>query len=161
MNQDQLDDLFYILKTSNKEEVIQQTIEEIWQMWMVGLSPAVSFLMDRGCKAMSDDNFTDAIHDFTVIIAQLPDYAEGWNKRATALYLRGDYKKSIADIKKTLELEPRHFGALSGWATICLIIGDETKALSLFQQLAQIYPNRKGLRNKIKTLSKKLGLDGN
>jgi len=161
MNKEQLDHLFQLLRTSQKEDEIQQTIEDIWQVWMTELSPAVGLLMDRGCKAMADGDFTEAIHDFSTIISEMPEYAEGWNKRATALYLRGDYKRSIDDIQKTLELEPRHFGALSGWATICLIIGDEQKALSLFRELEQIYPNRKGLRKKINTLSTKLGLDDN
>ncbi|MGB0524956.1 MAG: tetratricopeptide repeat protein [Flammeovirgaceae bacterium] len=160
MDQKKLNNLFHILKTSEEEEEIQKTIEKVWQVWMISGEADLDFLMEKGCKAMSDGNFSDAITDFSMIIDKNPNYAEGWNKRATAFYLRGDYKKSIDDIKVTLELEPRHFGALSGWATICLIIGDELGAFHAFRKLESIYPNRKGLKKKINTLSKKLGLDG-
>lgn len=161
MNKEELNKLFDVLRSSDDNTIIQESIEKVWQIWMISGESDIDFLMERGCKAMSDSNFNTAIDDFSTIIAKSPSYAEGWNKRATAFYLRGDYKKSIDDIKETLKHEPRHFGALSGWATICLIIGDEFGALHAFKRLEQIYPNRKGLKKKIETLSKKLGLDDN
>ena len=74
-----------------------------------------------------------------VVIA--PDFAEGWNKRATVHYLMGNYDKSLSDVAKTLALEPRHFGALSGRGLIYIELEDEKRALEAFEEALAIHPN--------------------
>jgi Flp pilus assembly protein TadD len=78
---------------------------------------------------------------FSQIVANFPDFAEGWNKRATLYYLVGNTDASIEDIKKTLELEPRHFGALSGLGLVYLQQGKLALAEEAFQQLITVHPN--------------------
>ena len=89
--------------------------------------------MDRG-------EFGDAVSVFTRLIELRPDYAEGWNKRATAYFLMREMENSVADIERTLALEPRHFGALSGMGLIFLSREDFHGALDAFRQVLKIYP---------------------
>ena len=74
------------------------------------------------------------------VIALVPDYSEGWNRRATLHYMMRNYVKSMADIEQTLALEPRHFGALSGMASILASRGHDDKALEIYEHLLSIYP---------------------
>jgi hypothetical protein len=87
---------------------------------------------------------------------QRPTWAEGWNKRATAHYLRGGYRASLLDIQETLRLEPRHFGALSGWAAMQQLLGDERGALRILQRLSRLCPQMPGLQARIRDLRDQL-----
>ena len=82
-----------------------------------GWRPATPLLdkrLENGMRALSADDYALAIQEFTFLIEAAPEYAEGWNKRATAHYLRGEYKASLRDAREALRREPRHFGALRG-----------------------------------------------
>jgi len=84
--------------------------------------------------------------DVDQILKAKPDFAEGWNKRATVYFLMGDYEKAIADIDRTLQLEPRHFGALSGLGMSNMKLGRDAAAADAFRRLINIdplYPNAK------------------
>ena len=96
-------------------------------------------------RALGADDHTRAIAEFDQLIAAAPAYAEGWNKRATAYYLRGEYRASLLDIAETLRREPRHFGALSGWATILRQLGEARRALRVLNRLAELCPHLPGL----------------
>jgi tetratricopeptide (TPR) repeat protein len=74
------------------------------------------------------------------IIVSNPDYAEGWNQRATIDYLLGDYQDSLKDIAETLKREPRHFGALSGKVLVLLKLGDKTGARAALVKALEIDP---------------------
>ena len=85
---------------------------------------------------------------FTRVIEKKPDFAEGWNKRATTYFMMGEFDKSMLDINQTLKLEPRHFGALDGMALIFLHLKQYNKAIKIYDQMLIIFPNNKNIINK-------------
>jgi len=111
---DRLDDLFVTLALSSDLPTIRATESEIWSIWFEHPNTDVEELMQMGVTRMNYNRYADAMLIFSQLIESFPDYAEGWNRRATLHYILGNYDESIADIEKVLELEPRHFGALSG-----------------------------------------------
>jgi hypothetical protein len=86
----------------------------IWQRWMESGDPRVDAQLLRGVQAMAQRDHRAALSAFDAIVAAAPGFAEGWNKRATVHWLRGDHAASLRDIDRTLALEPRHFRALEG-----------------------------------------------
>ena len=101
---------------------------------------------------MSAQDGETALIAFNEIISKLPSYAEVWNKRATLFYLAGEHELSIADIKKTLALEPRHFGAISGLGLVYMAVGREREALDAFERALEIHPHMKGAKTHIREL---------
>ncbi len=105
---------------------------------------------------MTDGRNEEALAAFTKATDTQRDFAEAWNKRATANYLLGRYEASVLDIQKTLELEPRHFGALSGLGLINLALGREREALKAFEAARQIHPFLPGSETHIRELREKI-----
>jgi tetratricopeptide (TPR) repeat protein len=97
-------------------------------------------LMEKGLTLMAEDEYEAALKAFDDMVAHAPDFAEGWNKRATVEFVLGDYTASMADIAHTLKLEPRHFGALAGLGQVELALGNRTAALDAFNQALAIDP---------------------
>jgi tetratricopeptide (TPR) repeat protein len=119
-----------------------QSVEgAIWSIWVQSDDGAVRGLMQDGVNAMSRGDYPHALGKFEQMVVVAPDFAEGWNKRATVHYLLGNYAQSLADIAKTLALEPRHFGALSGRGLIYIALQDEARALKAFDAALAIHPN--------------------
>ncbi len=139
-----LDGLFERLKTADVEESARIDTE-IWIEWSKSGSPALDLLLQRGRDAMDIGDIGLAIEHFTAIIDQAPDFAEGWNARATAFYQVGEYGPSIADIAKVLQLNPRHFGALSGLAAILEDSGKPERALEVYKAALAIHPHLEGV----------------
>lgn len=114
-----LNALFDKLKTGSDEEA--RAIErQIWQIWVEHKNPEIARLMQRGMAALNEDDAQEALDTFGQVVRADKNFAEGWNKRATVEFVMGDFDASIADIERTLALEPRHFGALSGLGQIYL-----------------------------------------
>ena len=107
--------------------------------------PGVESAMFQGVEAMKLQQFEQAFGHFSQLIKLAPDYAEGWNKRATVLYLMGRFKESEADVMRTLELEPRHFGALSGQGLIRIALQDWTGAIFFLESALKINPHMYGV----------------
>ena len=116
----------------------------------------VDGIMRQGIAAMRSGRFNDAIGHFGEIVGMAPDFAEGWNKRATAYYLNDDLRESVQDIQRTLELEPRHFGAISGIGLIFLKRGDPLGALDAFEAVLEIHPLSRGTRYRVEMLRQEL-----
>lgn len=154
----ELDSLFQALKVAKSPLGIERLQANIWQVWLETGQPEVDQQMAQGITAMSDQEYGEAIEYFTQIIENHPGYAEAWNKRATAYYLRGDYKASIDDIEQTLAREDRHFGALSGLVSIYRTIGDDRGALRTLERLAAIIPADQNVQQQIQQLHGKLGI---
>ena len=155
-----LDDLFARLRTATAPLEIEALQSGIWQAWLSTGDHALDKTLEAGMRAMSAGDHTRAIQEFGQLITAAPDYAEGWNKRATAYYLRGEYRASLLDIAETLRREPRHFGALSGQATILRQLGENRRALRVLNRLAGICPHLPGLTAQHRELRERLEEDG-
>lgn len=140
-----LDDLFTRLRTATAPVEIEALQSGIWQIWLTTDDPALDKNLEAGMRAMSAGDHTLAIAVFDQLIAAAPAYAEGWNKRSTAHFLRGEYRASLLDIAETLRREPRHFGALGGQAIILRQLGETRRALRVLARLAELCPHLPGL----------------
>jgi tetratricopeptide (TPR) repeat protein len=132
--------LFNDLKKAPSGDAAAEIEAKIWGIWLQANDPAIDKLMTEGSDAMGTADFKTALNRFNSIIAKKPDFAEGWNKRATLYYMMGDYKDSLADIDHTLELEPRHIGALSGLGLVNMQLEKEESAADAFQRVLDIDP---------------------
>ena len=110
-----------------------------------------------GARRIDGSALDRAERFFTEMVEKKPEFAEGWNKRATVRYLARNFEGSIADIDKTLALEPRHFGALSGLGLVYLAMGNEAKALAAFKRALAVHPHLPGTADKIEELEERLG----
>ncbi len=136
----QLNGLFAELKAQTHPGLAQVTAQKIWQIWLSPINERSSELMAQGSAAMRTGNLRDAIAIFSELIEHDPDYAEGWNKRATVWFYLGNDELSQADIDETLKREPRHFGALSGLAMIHLRQGRNQAAVDAARAAQRVYP---------------------
>lgn len=146
-----LDELFSALQQAD-ETSWQEIEDQIWEEWSQSGSPTMDMLLIRGQSEMAMGDLDAAIDDFTVITENAPDFAEGWNARATAYYMVDLYGPSIADISRVLALEPRHFGALSGLGAILEQTGDLEQAKAAYEAALAIHPQRPDLREAVERL---------
>lgn len=138
------------------QDVRRLAEEALWAIWSRSGSPHVDDLLRTGGHLMSRGSLWQAVQFFDEVISQKPGFAEGYNKRATAWYLLGSYKKSLADIELTLHRNPYHFGALSG-AGYCMIrLKRYGEAVVFLQRALEINPNLDGVRELIGALTKRL-----
>ncbi len=128
----------------------------IWQIWLDGGDSTLNELMVQGIEAVSANRLRDAVGRFTDLILAAPAFAEAWNKRATVYYLMDRHEDSVRDIERTLALEPRHFGAISGMGLIFLERGDEEGALHAFEKVLEIHPHARGARFQVERLREQL-----
>jgi tetratricopeptide (TPR) repeat protein len=146
-----LDQLFDRLKTAEAAEA-GRIESEIWIEWSKSGSPALDLLLQRGRDAMAFGDLVQAIEHFTAIIDQDPAFAEAWNARATAFYQAGEFGPSVADIARVLELNPRHFGALSGLGMILEDAGKPERALEVYRAALKIHPHLEGVIQSVERL---------
>jgi len=135
-----LDRLFAQLRVAPDEVAAHQIDQQIWTRWTVPSDPVLAGRMREALAARFTGNLTAAVRLLDKLILDYPDYAEAWNQRATMYYLMGDFEHSIADCGKVLELEPRHFGALSGRALMYLQLGRRALALKDMAAALAVHP---------------------
>ena len=137
----ELDALFArLLITDNQAEAVGIT-NRIWTVWRAHDDDQIMTLMSRGMRSMRAANLTKAVEHFSEVIRIDPQFAEGWNARATAYYNMGEYGLSTRDVKATLRLEPRHFGALSGQGMIYMALDNLDDALFFFERALDVNPH--------------------
>lgn len=158
MREEKLDSLFAALQLAEEDNLQQEIEGRIWEIWMESGNPQVNQIMKIGVEQMGQESYKQAINSFSKIIEAAPDYAEGWNKRATAYFLRGDFKASLKDIEETLAREKRHFGAISGRLSIQSLIGDNKGSLESLRKLHELLPHEEQLEKEIQKLEEKLGI---
>ena len=135
-----LDLLFAQLQKAQSIEVAQVVSNRIWTIWQTNDKDSINILMRQGVRAMQTGDFATAYDYFSTMTDLEPEFAEAWNKRATVLFLIGDLDASIADVKRTLALEPRHFGALTGLGMINDALEDEEAALQAYEAALDLNP---------------------
>jgi tetratricopeptide (TPR) repeat protein len=113
----------------------------VWQVWSRADDPEVDALFQRGVEQMNQGAAEGAIDTFSAIIRKKPDFAEGWNKRATIYFLIGEYEKSLADCAEVVKRNPDHFGVLAGYGQIYLQLDQPERALDYFQRALKVNPN--------------------
>lgn len=151
-----LDPLFTALGEAETADAASAIEAEIWEIWQETDDSASARLMRQGSDAMARRVFPVAILSFNRLIDRAPDFAEAWNRRATLHYLMGNDAASIADIERTLALEPRHFGALSGLGLIMLRNQRPAAALRSFEAALELHPHLPAARIHIEELRKLL-----
>ena len=133
-----------------------QVIEaQIWLIWMDAKDGPTDTLMQLGLGAMQSGNLAGALELFDAVTLQKPDFAEGWNKRATVLYMLGAYDRSAEDVTKVLELEPRHFGALAGLGMIDTELNKPEAAIEAFERALKLHPQLPGVKQRLEMLKRK------
>ncbi len=152
--------LFDELKTAAGPVEEQSIEQQIWTIWLEARDPAVQALLDEGVDAMDGGEYPAALEAFNQVVTVAPEFAEGWNKRATVRYLLGDLQESLADIVTTLKLEPRHFGALSGRGMIYVRQRELEQALTAFEDALEISPQMIGPRVNAEAIRRALGQRG-
>ncbi|MDJ0968777.1 MAG: tetratricopeptide repeat protein [Kiloniellales bacterium] len=151
-----LDRLFEQLYHAPDPVVARAVEHAIWNIWLSSDDDVINALMAEGVAAMQRRDYPAALRSFDSMVELAPDFAEGWNKRATLYYLMGAYQNSLNDIVRTLELEPRHFGALSGRGMILHDLGRNEEALTAFEAALDVNPQMPGARVNVEALRKLL-----
>jgi tetratricopeptide (TPR) repeat protein len=151
-----LEVLFAQLKAAPDALAAQEVEAAIWHIWVRSDDNVIGILMGQGLEAMARSDIRAALGKFDQIVKIAPDFAEGWNKRATVHYLLGNYTESLDDIERTLRLEPRHFGALSGRGLVLLQLEDMKAALESFESALKIHPKLSGARHNAKALRREI-----
>lgn len=135
-------------ETSDWERVEDQIID----IWSRSGSISIDLLLQRGRDAMDVDDYRAAVEHFTALTDHAPDFAEGWNMRATAFYLIDEFGLAIEDLGRTLALNPKHFGALNGLGVILENIQDSKNALLAYRAAYEINPHRDNVIEAIERL---------
>lgn len=148
--------LFKNLHGAPNLETAQAIEVQIWHIWFQNDDNAIVLLMEQGEAAMGRRAYDSALRSFNQVIQIAPDFAEGWNRRATLYYLMGRYDDSLADIEKTLALEPRHFGALSGRGLVYSALEELDLALRSFEAALAVNPHMVGARINAEAIRKNL-----
>ncbi|MDE0636243.1 MAG: tetratricopeptide repeat protein [Candidatus Poribacteria bacterium] len=113
----------------------------LWNVWSRSGNESVDKMLKAGKKALKNENFSEAVEQFTEVIQAAPNFAEGYNQRAIAYFMLEEWKNSLADCKQTIKLNPNHFGAFAGMGHVYLRLGDIGKAITAYKQALVINPN--------------------
>lgn len=155
-----LDALFGQLKRERNEKAAERIASRISEEWNHSGSASIDLMMTWSQTAMEGKKFDVALDFLDQVVTMEPTYAEGWNRRATVHFMMQNYAKSMADISHTLQLEPRHFGALSGMGQIMKNTGRNELALQAWQRVLDIYPMMRSAQDEVATLSEELAGEG-
>ena len=153
----ELPGLFNQLLEATSSSQANELESQIWQHWLQAPDDASKFLLSQVSQAMNVRQFELALKLSTQLIDGSPNFAEGWNKRATIHYLMGNNTASVADIRETLALEPRHFGAISGLGLIFMREQNMEAALGAFEQVLAISPASSNARSSADRVRNELG----
>ena len=134
------------------EEVRARAEQAMWSIWARSGNEEVDRLYETGVQQMSAGELQQSIATFTRIIELDPDFAEGWNKRATLYFLVGDLRKSLADCDQVMKRNPQHFGALAGYAQIYFRLEYYDRALDYSRRALAINPNLDGVRRNMELI---------
>jgi tetratricopeptide (TPR) repeat protein len=151
-------DLPALFKTLRDQDDLVRALSQssIWQVWSRSGDPKVDGLFAVGVEQMNHGQAQAAIGTFTEIIKLKPDFAEGWNKRATVYFLIGEFDKSLRDCDEVIKRNPQHWGALSGYGQIYLHLDKPEQALAYFERAVAVNPNLQQIESLIEELKQAL-----
>ncbi len=153
---DRLDSYFADLKRESDPAAARRIADRIWAAWRDSGSATADQLMEWADDAIEDQRLFTALDLLDQVTVLMPDYAEGWNRRATLHYLMSNHAKSMSDINRVLELEPRHFGALMGMGAILQTAGHDEAALNAYMKVLEVYPAMRNAQEKVGEISDEL-----
>ena len=136
-----LDMLFDQLQMVDDPARARVLMDRIWTLWNVPDRKEVSAILDDGIQAMRLGDYAAALDAFDQVITSDPEFAEGWNKRATLYFVMGKFEQSVSDIRRTLALEPRHFGALAGLGMIYMELENYEGAIKAYEAALAVNPH--------------------
>lgn len=158
-NDPRLPGLFDQLLLATSPQAAAPIEQAIWQAWTQHSDPIVEQLMDKAALGMQIGDRGMAQRALDQVVALAPDYAEGWNRRATFNYMVGRYQDSLDDIEQVLSLEPRHFGALSGKGLVLVALERWEEAAVAFQAALDVDPQMTGAQENLKAVQEIMGQD--
>lgn len=141
----------------DEDEVVRTLAEHsLWAIWSRSGDPKIDALLQEGIHLVQSDRLDEAIDKFDEVVKGAPEFAEGFNWRARAYYLMGQYERAIADCEETIKRNPMHFGALSGEGFSYLELGKPAQALRFFERVLAINPNKPKIESLVKQLKEAL-----
>ena len=147
-NDKRLNYLIDKLAVAEEEKEINKITNQIWKIWHEIDDPKITRDFETGVQMMNLGYYKRSIDYFDKVILHKPNFAEAWNKRATAHFMMGNFDLSMQDIGQTLQLEPRHFGALDGMGLIFIHTNQHEKAIEIYDKMLEIFPNSIGTKLK-------------
>ena len=162
-NHGRMDDTRLLLKRLHDESPFVRGYAEqgLWLLWSRSGDAGIDRTMARGVEDMQAGRHAEAVAAFSEVIRSRPDFAEGWNKRATAHYLAGEYRQSLSDCDEVVKRNPYHFGALSGYGQIYFKLEEFDQAIAWWRRALEVNPNMLGveinIRNTEQLLKQKRG----
>jgi tetratricopeptide (TPR) repeat protein len=151
-----LKDLFDQLKSAPTPEAAAPLESRIWTIWAESGYSDLDQVFEVGSRALAVGDVATALKIFDAIVQRAPNFAEGWNKRATVHYMMGNYEASLADIDRTLELEPHHFGALAGLGLVNIELDRDEAALDAFERVLKVTPQSQSARHNIDIVKQRI-----
>ena len=151
-----LERLYASLASAKTPDDAKRFEASIDQIWSESGSPTADLLAERAVELVTGDDQAGALELLHEALEVKPDYAEGWNKRATLFFLRGDYVSAMSSLREALRHEPRHYGAWAGLGKILQQTGDEKRALDAYRRALAIHPHLEGLKDDAGKLADKL-----
>jgi len=135
-------------------ETRERAEQSLWQIWARSGDPVIDKLYQTGIEQMNGGDLKQAIATFTRIIERKPEFAEGWNKRATLYFLTGELRRSLADCDQVMKRNPYHFGALSGYVLIYVRLEYYERSLEYARRALDINPNLRGVRDNMELIER-------
>lgn len=154
----ELDALFRELAAQRPQRPLHEVENEIWASWASHPDKAAAQRLELATRAIAREDLARARRLIEPLVDEHPQWSEAWNKRATLSYLEGRDPECFEDIRRTLELEPRHFGAVCGFAQACLRRGERAAALTAFEVALTINPQLTGVLPAVEDLRESLSV---
>lgn len=131
--------------------------QKIWSLWFAAPAPRAKQLFESARQATQHGALDEALATFSTLIKEFPDFAEAWNQRAIVRFLQNDISGALADVERTLALEPHHFGALTGRGQCYLRMEKPREALVAFEAALRVHPRLDGVARQIEMLRAYVG----
>lgn len=156
MHHDALNVLYGRLRMADTEERAAPVMEAIERLWLESGSATVDLLMERALISIRGKQHDLAIALLTHVVETAPDYPEGWNQLAVALFRKEDYRAAVLPLRRALLLEPHHYKAVEGLGVLMRELGDKPAALAAFRRALQLNPSSKAARDAVEELAREV-----